>query len=179
MDATAGSLPALEHYLDAERIGTGAVHAHRIGDGASNLTYRVSRSGRNYVLRCPPPPPLPPSAHDVAREARIQLALGEGGFPVPGVLAICEDTNVLGVPFYVMEYIDGVVLAGTETGGLDDPADRRRVGLSMIEMLARLHALDWRRTGVAAIGKPTGYLPRQLRRWSGLWEINSTRDLPG
>jgi aminoglycoside phosphotransferase (APT) family kinase protein len=171
-------LRALEHYLDSERIGTGAVRVRRIGDGASNLTYRISRGGRDFVLRCPPPPPLPPSAHDVVREARIQVALGGGGVPVPGVLAICEDADVVGVPFYVMEYIDGVVLAGAESGGLDDAADRRRVGLSMVETLARLHAHDWRGTGVGAFGKPGGYLARQLRRWSGLWEISSTRDLP-
>jgi aminoglycoside phosphotransferase (APT) family kinase protein len=110
--------------------------------------------------------------------ARIQRALWEAGLQVPRVLELCEDADVLGVPFYLMDYIDGVVFSGAETEGLDDPADRRGVDLAMIETLARVHALEWQRTELAKIGKPVGYLSRQLRRWKGLREIDATRDVP-
>ena len=172
-------LPAapLEAFLDAHGIGSGPVRATRIGDGASNLTYRLQRTGARVVLRRPPPPPLPPSAHDMVREARVQAGLARAGVPVPRILAVGEDAAVLGVPFYVMEEVDGVVVGAALPDALDAPAERRRLGEALIDALADLHAVDWRACGLDAIGRPSGYLERQLRRWSGLWEINATREL--
>src|SRR5579871_3264908 len=106
------SFDALESYLDGEGLGEGPVTATPIGDGASNLTYRLERGQTRLVLRRPPPPPLPPSAHDVVREARIQLGLAPAGVRVPRVLAVCEDDSILGVPFYVMEELTGTVVTG-------------------------------------------------------------------
>ena len=169
---------AVERYLDATGLGTGPLQAHRIGHGVSNVTFLVERDGRRFVLRRPPPPPLPPSAHDVVREARIQLALERAGARVPHVLAVCEDESVLGVPFYVMEEVEGEVVRTRLPPALDTPAGRRRVGLEVVDALAEIHAVDWRAVGLDGFGKPTGYLERQLRRWAGQWEIVATRDLP-
>ena len=164
-------------FLDDHGIGYGPIRATPIGDGASNLTYLVERGGARVVLRRPPPPPLPPSAHDVIREARIKLGLAPAGVRVPRVLAVCEDDSILGVPFYLMEELEGTVLSGENLPpALDTTEERRRIGEELLDGLVELHAVDWEAAGLA-IGKPTGYLERQLRRWTGLWEVNATREL--
>jgi aminoglycoside phosphotransferase (APT) family kinase protein len=167
---------ALESYLDGEGLGSGPITATPIGDGASNLTYRLERGGTRVVLRRPPPPPLPPSAHDVVREARIQLGLAPVGVRVPEVLAVCEDDSILGVPFYVMEELQGTVVSDELPREIDTPEERRRLGEELLDGLIQLHGVDWEACGLT-IGKPTGYLERQLRRWSGLWEVNATREV--
>ena len=167
---------ALESFLDGEDLGDGPITATPIGDGASNLTYLLERGETRLVLRRPPPPPLPPSAHDVVREARIQLGLAPVGVRVPKVLAVCEDDSILGVPFYLMEELHGTVVSNELPAGLDTPEERRRLGEELLDGLVQLHAVDWEACGLT-IGKPTGYLERQLRRWSGLWEVNATREV--
>jgi aminoglycoside phosphotransferase (APT) family kinase protein len=176
---TAELLPtaAVEAFLDAHGIGSGPAQASRIGDGASNLTYLIEREGARVVLRRPPPPPLPPSAHDMVREARVQIGLGRAGVRVPRVLAVCDDEAVLGVPFYVMEEIDGVIIADQLPEALEHDEERRRLGFELVDALVDLHAVDWQASGLEGIGKPSGYLERQLRRWLGLWDINATREL--
>jgi aminoglycoside phosphotransferase (APT) family kinase protein len=166
----------VESFLDAYGLGHGPVKATPIGDGASNLTYLIERDGTRMVLRRPPPPPLPPSAHDMVREARIQLGLAPAGVRVPKVLAVCEDDSILGVPFYVMEELSGTVVRAELPEPLDTPQQRRRVAEELLDGLVQLHAVDWKARGLT-IGKPTGYLERQLRRWTGLWEVNATREL--
>src|SRR3712207_7052893 len=95
----------LEAYLDSQGLGSGEIEAERIGDGHSNVTYLITRGGERFVLRRPPRPPLPPSAHDVLREAKLLQALAGTSVRVPPILAVCDDESVLGgVPFYVMEY---------------------------------------------------------------------------
>jgi aminoglycoside phosphotransferase (APT) family kinase protein len=167
----------LEAYLDAEGIGSGPARATRIGDGASNLTYLVERDGARVVVRRPPPPPLPPSAHDMVREANIQICLARGGVRVPRILAVCEDDAVIGAPFYVMEEIVGAVVSDALPPALDTPEERRRLAFELVDGLVDLHAVDYKSCGLERLGKPTGYLERQLRRWSGLWEVNATREL--
>jgi aminoglycoside phosphotransferase (APT) family kinase protein len=176
--AAAQALPFgdLEAFLDEEGLGQGPITATPIGEGASNLTYLLERSGTRVVLRRPPPPPLPPSAHDVVREARIQLALGPVGVRVPKVLALCEDDSILGVPFYLMEELEGMVVSDELPSAVDTPDERRRLGEELLDGLVQLHAVDWEACGLT-IGKPTGYLERQLRRWGGLWGVNATREL--
>jgi aminoglycoside phosphotransferase (APT) family kinase protein len=169
-------IEAVEAFLDAHGLGSGPAQAARIGDGASNLTYLVEREGARVVLRRPPPPPLPPSAHDMVREARVQIGLAKAGVRVPRILAVCEDDSVLGVPFYVMEEVEGVVVTHALPPALEPPEERRRLGFELVDRLVELHAVDWEAHGLA-IGKPTGYLERQLRRWAGLWDINATREL--
>lgn len=168
---------ALESFLDGEGLGQGTITATPIGDGASNLTYLLQRDdGTRVVLRRPPPPPLPPSAHDVVREARIQLALAPLGVRVPKVLSVCEDDSILGVPFYLMEELEGVVISDELPAALDTPVQRRRLADELLDGLVQLHAVDWEACGLT-IGKPTGYLDRQLGRWASLWEVNATREL--
>ena len=167
----------LEAYLDGLALGSGPLRTTRIGGGASNLTYLVERDGARVVLRRPPPPPLPPSAHDMVREARIQVCLARGGVRVPRILAICEDEGVIGAPFYLMDEVVGAVIADDLPPALDTPEERRRLGFELVDGLAYLHAVDWRACGLERLGKATGYLERQFRRWTGLWEVNATREL--
>ena len=130
------------------------------------------------MLRRPPRPPLPPSAHDVLREARLLRALAPTPARVPAVLAVCEDPAVIGCPFYVMERIGGEVIVSSLPPALDSPAQRRQIGEELIEALVEIHAVDWRAAGLEGFGKPTGYLERQLRRFGGLWVLNKTREIP-
>ncbi len=171
-------LEPLTHFLDTHGLGAGTIAASPVGEGHSNVTYLIERGGREFVLRRPPRPPLPPSAHDVLREARLLSALRGTRARVPDVLAVCEETAVIGAPFYVMEYIPGEVIVTSVPAALDTPEERRRIGEQLIDALAEIHAVDWRAVGLEGFGKPTGYLERQLRRFSGLWELNKTREIP-
>jgi aminoglycoside phosphotransferase (APT) family kinase protein len=114
----------------------------------------------------------------VLREARVQQALERAGARVPHVLAVCEDESVLGVPFYVMDYVDGAVVTTALPAALDTPAERRRIGLELVDALAEIHSVDWAACGLEGFGRPAGYLERQVRRFAGLWEVNATRELP-
>jgi aminoglycoside phosphotransferase (APT) family kinase protein len=164
-------------FLDAHGIGAGPAEFAPIGDGHSNVTYAVRRGDTTVVLRRPPRPPLPPSAHDVLREAAVLRALA-GRARVPRVLAVGQDLDVLGVPFYVMEHVDGAVPTDALPAPLDTPAERRRVADELVDTLVEIHAVDWAQAGLEGFGRPDGYLARQLRRFLGLWEHNRTRDLP-
>jgi aminoglycoside phosphotransferase (APT) family kinase protein len=171
-------LEPLRAFLDEHGLGAGEIAASPIGEGHSNVTYLIERDGTEVVLRRPPRPPLPPSAHDVLREARLLSALAPTPARVPGVLAVCDDTDVIGCPFYIMERIAGEVIVSSVPPTLDAPAQRRRIGEQLIDALVEIHAVDWQAAGLEGFGKPTGYLERQLRRFGGLWEINKTREIP-
>jgi aminoglycoside phosphotransferase (APT) family kinase protein len=168
----------LEAFLDAQGLGAGPLEAEPIGEGHSNVTFLVRRGGDAWVLRRPPRGPLPPSAHDVLREARLLGAVRDTAARTPVVLATCEDPAVIGAPFYVMDRVDGEVVTGAVPAALDGPGDRRRMGEELVDALVEVHAVDWRACGLEGYGKPTGYLDRQLRRFAGLWEHNRTRELP-
>jgi aminoglycoside phosphotransferase (APT) family kinase protein len=168
----------LEAFLDAHGLGAGPVEAEPIGEGHSNVTYLVRRGADAFVLRRPPRPPLPPSAHDVLREARLLAALTGTPVRVPRVLAACDDESVIGAPFYVMALVEGNVITSEIEPALDTEAQRRRIGEELVDALVEVHAVDWRACGLEGFGKPTGYLDRQLRRFTGLWEHNQTRELP-
>src|SRR6266545_3664607 len=157
-------------------LGSGPVRATRIGEGGgSNFTFLLERDENRFVLRRPPRPPLPPSAHDMVREARLQLALREAGFErLPTIVAIGEDESVLGVPFYVMEWLDGFVVTDT----LPDGAEPRRLGNDLVDVLVEIHAADVTTPALAAFARPGSYNERQARRFVQLWEINKTREVP-
>ena len=146
-----------------------------IGDGHSNVTFALSTG---VVLRRPPRGPLPPSAHDVLREARLLRALESTGVRVPRLLVVCDDPTVIGAPFYVMERVTGEVITDAIPAGLDNAEQRSRIADELVDALVELHGIDWTRIDLEGFGKPTGYLERQLRRFSGLWEHNRTRELP-
>jgi aminoglycoside phosphotransferase (APT) family kinase protein len=170
-------LEPLRAFLDAQGIGEGDIEAGPIGVGRSNVTYLLRRGGTEVVLRRPPRPPWPPSAHDVLREARLLRALHPAGVRVPRVLAVCDDETVIGAPFYVMERLVGTVVTDTLPDALDTPEERRRMAEGLLEGLVEIHAVDPASAGLGDFGRPTGYLERQLRRWKGLWEHNRTREL--
>lgn len=171
-------LEPLREFLDQAGLGSGPIEdPEPIGDGHSNVTYLLRRGDERLVLRRPPRGPLPPSAHDVLREARLLTVLGPLGFPVPAVLATCEDLDVIGAPFYVMPFVEGHVLT------LELPAEygsssERRIGEELVDCLVDLHAIDFEAVGLAGLGRADGYLERQLKRFQGLLEVNATRPLP-
>jgi aminoglycoside phosphotransferase (APT) family kinase protein len=145
-----------------------------IGDGHSNVTFGLSTG---VVLRRPPRGPLPPSAHNVLREARLLSALEPTDVRTPRVLAVCEDVDVIGAPFYVMERVLGTVITDQLPPSLDTPEQHAQIADELIDSLVELHATDWTTLGLEGFGKPTGYLERQLRRFTGLWEVNRTREI--
>jgi aminoglycoside phosphotransferase (APT) family kinase protein len=157
-----------------------ALEFELIGDGRSNITYRVSVGERNWVLRRPPLGHVLPTAHDMTREFRVIAALADSDVPVPRALALCEDTSVNDAPFYVMEYTPGVVVGGAEMpdGFAEKPAERRAMSLALVDTLVALHAIDPDAVGLGTFGRPQGYVERQVRRWSQQWEHSSTGPLP-
>ncbi len=146
----------------------GALEFELIGDGRSNITYRVSAGERCWVLRRPPLGHVLPTAHDMAREFRVIAALADTPVPVPRALALCEDASVNDAPFYVMEYTPGVVVGGAELpdGFAEKSAERRAMSLALVDTLVALHAVDPDTVGLGAFGRPQGYVERQVRRWS-------------
>jgi len=173
-------LDRVRAFLDEHGLGSGTLRARRIGEGGgSNFTFLLERDGGRFALRRPPRPPLPPSAHDVVREARLQLALRHAGFArLPTIVAVCEDESVLGVPFYVMEYLDGHVPSDELPPGLESERARRRLGEDLVDALVEIHAADVTMSGLSAFARPGSYNERQVRRFTQLWEINKTRELP-
>jgi aminoglycoside phosphotransferase (APT) family kinase protein len=173
-------LDRVRAFLDEHELGTGEIRARRIGEGGgSNFTFLVQRESSWFVLRRPPRPPLPPSAHDVVREARLQLAMRDAGFTrLPTIVAVCGDESLLGVPFYVMEYLDGFVPRDELPPGLEDEPSRRALGNDLVDALVEIHSADVTTPGLAAFSRPGSYNERQVRRFAQLWDVNKTRELP-
>lgn len=150
----------------------------RVGLGQSNLTYLATDArGRRLVLRRPPMGELLASAHDVAREHRILAALQGTGVPLPVVHGLCEDRAVADRPVLVVSFVDGLVLDDRADAERLSPAARHAVGLSLTDTLARIHAVDLEGVGLADLASHKPYAARQLRRWSGQWELSRTREL--
>jgi aminoglycoside phosphotransferase (APT) family kinase protein len=172
-------LENVEAFLDEHRLGSGPVRAARIGEGGgSNFSFLLERGGDRFVLRRPPRPPLPPSAHDMVREARLQLALAPHGIRLPTIRAVCEDERVIGVPFYVTDFLEGPIVTGELAPGLETEEARHALGLDLVDALVEIHAVDVRAPGVADFMREGSYLERQVRRFTQLWEVNQTRELP-
>jgi aminoglycoside phosphotransferase (APT) family kinase protein len=169
--------PLLE-WLDRHGLGAGQPEIRPLGDGHSNYTYTIAREGATVVLRRPPRPPYPKYAHDVLREARLLQSLAPTAVRVPRVLAVCDDCSVLGVPFYVMEMIEGCVFTRRTPPHLDAVSERERVADQIVDALVSLHDVDWRAAGLRDFGRPVGYLDRQVRRFAELLDAYRTRDLP-
>jgi aminoglycoside phosphotransferase (APT) family kinase protein len=151
----------------------------RIGAGQSNLTYRLSDAeGASVVLRRPPLGEILASAHDMGREHTVLRALSGAGARVPRPLAFCEDADVCGAPFYLMEHVDGLVLSSVATAEILDAPARTRTAEGMAETLAALHALDVDEIGLEALRRPESLGARQLRRWTKQWHASKTRELP-
>jgi len=152
-----------------------------ITGGHSNLTFKVTGSdGTRFVLRRPPLGAVLATAHDMAREHKIISGIGRTTVPVPAALGLCEDESVNGAPFYVMGYVDGVVLHDGEitATAVPDHEIRRRLSQSVVDVLADLHLADPDAIGLGDLGRKEAYLDRQLKRWRGQWEKSKTRELP-
>jgi aminoglycoside phosphotransferase (APT) family kinase protein len=173
-------LDRLEAFLDEHGLGSGPATARRIGvPGGSNFTFLLEREGGPFVLRRPPRPPLPPSAHDMVREARLQLALAKQGIRVPPIVAVCDDPDVIGAPFYVMGFVDGDVIGEELPAHLAADGDARRaLGLDLVDTLVEIHQADVSEPDLAAFVRPGSYAERQVRRFMQLWPLNATRELP-
>jgi aminoglycoside phosphotransferase (APT) family kinase protein len=145
--------------------------------GHSNLTYLVRFGNIDIVVRRPPFGPVPPTAHDMAREFRWLSAM-HAVFPLaPQPYLLCEDTDVIGCVFYAMERRRGVVVRTEEPPALANPAARRRLSAAMIDTLADLHAIDVAANGLSGLGKPAGFVERQVRGWSERWHRAQTTTL--
>jgi aminoglycoside phosphotransferase (APT) family kinase protein len=150
-----------------------------IAGGRSNLTFRVTGAdGARFVLRRPPLGHVLATAHDMAREHRIIAAVGTTNVPVPPALGVCTDNDVNGAPFYVMAFVDGVVLDSPEKAALLSPEHRVAASEHLIDVLADLHAVDVDAVGLGDLAKREGYIERQVKRWSTQWEQSKTRELP-
>jgi aminoglycoside phosphotransferase (APT) family kinase protein len=172
-------LSALQRYLDDQGLGAGPVTAQRIGAGSSNATFLLARGPDRFVLRRPPRPPYPPSAHDIVREARLQMAVARQGIPVPNVVALEETSAVLGVPFAITDYVDADVVTGELPRLLkSDEGQRRQLIESFVRTLCRIHQADIGAPELEPFSRPGDFLERQLRRFDSLWEHNATRNVP-
>jgi aminoglycoside phosphotransferase (APT) family kinase protein len=132
--------------------------------GASNPTFLITAGDRRWVLRKKPPGHLLASAHQVEREYKIMSALGAAGFPVPRMRALCEDAEVIGTPFYVMDFLQGRIFRNARLPGMA-PAERGAIYDALGETLARLHGVDYAAVGLADYGRPGNYFQRQMDRW--------------
>jgi aminoglycoside phosphotransferase (APT) family kinase protein len=173
-------LEPLRAFLDDRGLGQGPIGVEAIGDGHSFETFLLRRQGAEVVLRRPPRPPLTPGVHDVLREARVLGALGESSVRAPRLLAVCEDTSILGVPFTVMERVPGIVIARDEElpAALDAPEQCRRIGEELIDTLVELHACDFEACGLGGLGRADGFLERRLARNREAWERDAVREIP-
>jgi len=170
---------SLETYLRAELpdLLSGPLSVELVAGGRSNLTYLLSDGVGRWVLRRPPLGHVLETAHDMGREYRLLSALRPTDVPVPGPV-ILGDADVIGAPFYVMTFADGVVLRTREQLEAFDAAGATAVADGLIDVLARLHRLDPAAVGLGDLGRPVGYLERQLRRWKRQLEASRTRELP-
>jgi aminoglycoside phosphotransferase (APT) family kinase protein len=167
----------LEQYLERHvEDFTGSLTVRQFRGGQSNPTYYLAAGGREYVLRRKPPGKLLPSAHAVDREYRVITALAGSGVPVPRTYALCEESEVIGTAFFVMEYVPGRILIDPRLPDLY-PGDRTAVYDDMNRILARLHTIDWHGRGLADFGRPGNYFERQIHRWTKQYRASETEKI--
>lgn len=171
---------ALAEYLEGRIEGAaGGVEVEQFPGGHSNLTYLVRIRGREFVLRRAPLGPVAPKAHDMAREYRVLRAVHPHFPEAPQPYHLCEDPDVLGSVFFLMERRRGIILRDRVPEKIAAAPDHpRRISEAFIDCLSRLHAIDIASTGLVALGKPEGFVLRQVRGWSERWNRAKTEDLP-
>ncbi|WP_406416365.1 phosphotransferase family protein [Streptomyces sp. NBC_00873] len=172
-------LGALEAYFQVHVPGyRGSLRAEVVAGGRSNLTYRVTGGGSTWAVRRPPLGGLTPSAHDIGREHRVTSGLRGSGVAVAEAVAYCDDTDVIGAPFSVAAWVDGRVLRTRADADALTANDLARCSDGLVDQLVRLHAVPYCEFGLETLGRPDGYLRRQLTRWRGQWDLVATRPLP-
>ena len=171
-------LDRLTEWMAANVPGfAGPLAYEKFAGGQSNPTYRLSSPAGQWVLRRKPFGPLLPSAHAVDREYRVIAGLHPTGFPVPRPYGLCEDAEVIGAAFYVMELVEGRTLWDGALPGMA-PAERTATYHAMIDTLARLHQVDYEAAGLGSYGKPGNYFGRQVERWSRQFKLAETEPMP-
>ncbi|MCX2925828.1 phosphotransferase family protein [Streptomyces sp. NEAU-W12] len=174
-------LDRLGALLSRERPGlvNGPLSGRLIEGGRSNLTYAVSDGTAKWVIRRPPLGHVLATAHDMKREHRVISALHTTPVPVPRTVLLCEDEEVLGAPFYVMEFVEGTPYRTADQLAPLGPERTRQAVLGLVDTLVDLHAVDPDAVGLAGFGRPEGFLDRQLRRWGKQLDASRNRDLAG
>src|SRR5215813_10383380 len=168
----------LPELMPGEILGPDEIELEQFPGGHSNLTYLLRLGGHEFVLRRPPFGPVAPTAHDMPREYRLLKAI-HPVFPLaPQPYLLCEDASIIEVPFYLMERRRGFVISRDvpiEIG--EDLALRRRVSEAMVDTISQLHSVDIYQSGLVNIGKPVGFVSRQLKGWSDRWERAKTSEV--
>jgi aminoglycoside phosphotransferase (APT) family kinase protein len=162
---------------DTQAVGD-RLSARLIAGGRSNPTFELTDGRQHWILRRPPVGHVLPTAHDMGREYRAISALFGSAVPVPRTVGLCQDTEVLGAPFYVMEKLDGVTLRTAEDTRRLSSEQRAALAHNAIRILVDLHEIDPASVELANWGRPDGYLKRQLRRWIKQWESSETAPRP-
>jgi len=173
---TAALEPYLRHHFPKE---SGVLEVRQFPAGHSNLTYSLKLGAKELVLRRPPFGSKVKSAHDMSREFRVLSKLHSVYAPAPEVLLYCDDDSVIGAPFYLMRPVHGIILRRKLPRGLGFSAEKaRRLSESFIDNLVLLHRVDYAAAGLADLGKPEGYLERQVRGWTERYRGSRTHDYP-
>jgi aminoglycoside phosphotransferase (APT) family kinase protein len=169
---------ALGRYL-AERLPEAGrlIEVQQFEGGQSNPTFLVVCEGARLVLRKKPPGKLLPTAHQIDREYRVMNALAGSAVPVPRMRLLCDDPALIGTEFYLMDHVGGRIFRDPTLPGVE-PAARSAIYSEMVRVLAALHGVDWAAAGLADFGKPTGYMTRQISRWSQQYQAAKTDDIP-
>jgi aminoglycoside phosphotransferase (APT) family kinase protein len=173
----------LARWIDGQRVtlppGATLTGVELIAGGRSNLTYRLDFGSERLVLRRPPLGHVLPTAHDMSREYRVLTALHGTNIPVARPVAYCADTEIIGSPFYLMEYVDGLVLRTPQDGAQVSPDQAAQLSELLTSMMAAIHGTDLPAVGLDTFGRPEGFMARQLARWQKQWELSKTQDVPG
>lgn len=150
-----------------------------LAGGRSNISYQLTdASNSSWVLRRPPLGHIMPSAHDMGREFRVLSGLNSVSFPTPTTRGHCEDESVIGAKFMLMDFVDGRVIESAQSASTLTAQQASEISQELVDTLARLHAVDPIAAGLEQLGKPSGYLQRQVKRWGEQWQITKTRELP-
>jgi aminoglycoside phosphotransferase (APT) family kinase protein len=173
-------VPRVTEWFEANVEGArGPLGFELIAGGHSNLTYRVTDAeAHQFVLRRPPLGHVLATAHDMGREHKIISSLGPTDVPVAPALGLCTDESVNGAPFYVMAFVDGLVIRDQAAATSISVEARRNASHSIADTMAKIHAVDPDAVGLGDLGKKEDYIQRQLKRWYGQWEKSKTRELP-
>ncbi|WP_411817283.1 phosphotransferase family protein [Hyphococcus sp. DH-69] len=168
---------ALTEYMTKHVEGfEGPIDVKKFKGGQSNPTYLVSTPSKKYVVRRKPPGKLLPSAHAVEREYKVMTALGGQGFPVPRTYALCEDADVIGTPFFVMDFLEGRIFWDASLPEVQKE-ERKPLFNALVDTLADLHNIDYQAAGLGDYGKPGNYFERQIGRWSKQYQAAETETI--
>lgn len=168
---------ALAAYMKKNVEGfKGPLSVKKFKGGQSNPTYLLETPSKKYVLRRKPPGKLLPSAHAVDREYRVMTALGAQKFPVPKTYALCEDDSVIGTAFFIMDFVEGRIFWDASLPECER-AERRALYLELVDVIARLHRIDFAAAGLQDYGKSGNYFERQIDRWSKQYKAAETSNI--